>query len=105
MFSFLLLLTQLEHKKKRAIRIKELFKLAPFLLKQYLQVNFADISCMDIPSKITCVDCGELAYLMTSEPEFGFSAGDWVAYRCSGCGDRWDLEVSEEIQDSKSPTS
>ena len=51
------------------------------------------------------MECGELAYLMTSEPEFGFSAGDWVAYRCSGCGDRWDLEVSEEIQDSKSPTS
>ena len=60
---------------------------------------------MDIPSKITCVDCGELAYLMTSEPEFGFSAGDWVAHRCLGCGDRWDLEVSEEIQDQKSPTS
>ena len=34
---------------------------------------------------------------MTSEPEFGFSAGDWVAYRCSGCGDRWDLEVSSGI--------
>ena len=50
---------------------------------------------MDIPSKITCVDCGELAYLMTSEPEFGFSEGDWVAYRCSGCGDRWDFQISE----------
>ena len=53
---------------------------------------------MDIPSKITCVDCGQLAYLMTSEPEFGFSEGDWVAYRCSGCGDRWDFQISEEIQ-------
>ena len=60
---------------------------------------------MDIPSKITCVDCGELAYLMTSEPEFGFSEGDWVAYRCSGCGDRWDFQISEEIQSSAIPSS
>ena len=56
---------------------------------------------MDIPVKITCVDCGQKAYLMTPEPEFGFSGGDWVAYRCSGCGDRWDLEVSNENHNSE----
>ena len=52
---------------------------------------------MEIPDKVTCVDCGRLAYRLTIEPEFGFSDGDWVAYRCSGCGDRWDLEVSSDI--------
>ena len=40
---------------------------------------------------------------MTIEPEFGFSNGDWVAYRCSGCGDRWDLEVSMSTQQSTDP--
>lgn len=52
---------------------------------------------MEIPDKVTCVDCGRLAYRLTIEPEFGFSDGDWVAYRCSGCGDRWDLEVSSNV--------
>ena len=52
---------------------------------------------MEIPDKVTCVDCGRLAYRLTIEPEFGFSDGDWVAYRCSGCGDRRDLEVSSNI--------
>ena len=52
---------------------------------------------MEIPDKVTCVDCGRLAYRLTIEPEFGFSDGDWVAYSCSGCGDRWDLEVSSNI--------
>ena len=56
---------------------------------------------MDIPKTITCVDCGQKAYIMTAEPEFGFSGGDWVAYRCSGCGDRWDLEVSHDNHNSE----
>lgn len=43
---------------------------------------------------IICVDCGQKAHRMVDEPEFGFCAGDWVAYRCSGCGDRWDMEVA-----------
>lgn len=50
---------------------------------------------MEVPEAIPCVDCGESAHLLTPEPEFGFRPGDWVAYRCSGCGDRWDLQVAE----------
>lgn len=73
-------------------------------MEEFLHVSFLTVNVMDIPSKITCVDCGQLAYLMTSEPEFGFSEGDWVAYRCSGCGDRWDFQVSEEIQSSDNPS-
>ncbi|MEE2808741.1 MAG: hypothetical protein VYB73_05465 [Verrucomicrobiota bacterium] len=56
---------------------------------------------MEIPDKVICVDCGRMAYRLTIEPEFGFSNGDWVAYRCSGCGDRWDLEVSANTYQSK----
>ena len=33
--------------------------------------------------------------------QFGFSIGDWVAYRCSGCGDRWDLEIGENTDESR----
>ena len=51
---------------------------------------------MQVPDEITCIDCGQKAHRLTPEPEFGFEPGDWVAYRCSGCGDRWDLEVSED---------
>ena len=54
---------------------------------------------MEIPEKVTCVDCGRLAYRLTIEPEFGFSIGDWVAYRCSGCGDRWDLEIGDNTDE------
>ena len=56
---------------------------------------------MEIPEKVTCVDCGRLAYQLTIEPEFGFSIGDWVAYRCSGCGDRWDLEIGDNTGEGR----
>ena len=55
---------------------------------------------MDLPEKITCVDCGQDAHLMSPAPEQGWEAGDIVAYRCSGCNDRWDLVV----EDSNSST-
>ena len=58
---------------------------------------------MEGPDKVICVDCGRMAYRLTIEPEFGFSNGDWVAYRCSGCGDRWDLEVSMSTKPSTDP--
>jgi len=51
---------------------------------------------MDVPKRITCVDCGQPAYRLTYPPEDGWSIGDYVAYRCSGCNDRWDLIVNEE---------
>lgn len=50
---------------------------------------------MDVPKVITCVDCGEKAHLLSHPPEDGWVAGDIVAYRCSGCRDRWDLVVEE----------
>lgn len=43
---------------------------------------------------IICVDCGGRAHLLTPTREDGeWLAGDIVAYRCSDCLDRWDLEL------------
>ncbi|MCB1089084.1 MAG: hypothetical protein KDM63_18760 [Verrucomicrobiae bacterium] len=50
---------------------------------------------MDIPLIITCIDCGADAHRLTPEPEFGWATGDIVAYRCSGCLDRWDMVVAD----------
>lgn len=50
---------------------------------------------MDLPEKITCVDCGQDAHLLSHAPEEGWQVGDMVAYRCSGCNDRWDLVVED----------
>ncbi len=53
---------------------------------------------MDVPEIITCVDCGEKAHRLTEPPEDGWSHGDFVAYRCSGCNDRWDLVVEDSAE-------
>ncbi len=51
---------------------------------------------MEAPEQIVCVDCGQPAHRLTYPPEEGWEVGDYVAYRCSGCNDRWDLVVSDE---------
>ncbi len=51
---------------------------------------------MEVPENIVCVDCGQTAHRLTYPPEEGWEIGDYVAYRCSGCNDRWDLVVSEQ---------
>lgn len=54
------------------------------------------LKSMEVPETIVCVDCSQTAYRLTLPPEEGWEIGDYVAYRCSGCNDRWDLVVSEE---------
>ncbi len=54
---------------------------------------------MDLPKTITCVDCGQLAHLLSHAPEDGWESGDIVAYRCSGCNDRWDLVVEDDASE------
>jgi DNA-directed RNA polymerase subunit RPC12/RpoP len=57
-----------------------------------------------IVSEIVCIDCGGRCGLLTSEPPGGFRPGDVVAYRCSECLDRWDLEITEDdIEDAPDP--
>lgn len=60
---------------------------------------------MNLPDTIVCVDCGQPARLMTAEPEFGWECGDIVAYRCTGCHDRWDVVIGDEDSDQPSETS
>jgi len=48
---------------------------------------------MDIPETIICVDCGEEAHLISIPSQEGWQVGDYVAYRCGGCNDRWDLVI------------
>ncbi len=55
---------------------------------------------MDLPEKITCVDCGQNAHMLSHAPEDGWEVGDIVAYRCSGCNDRWDLVVEDDSYSS-----
>lgn len=51
---------------------------------------------MEVPEKITCVDCGQDAFLISYPPQEGWEIGDFISYRCRGCNDRWDLVVEED---------
>ena len=49
-----------------------------------------------VPKTIMCIDCLETAHLISHyDEEDPWQPGDVVVYRCSGCGDRWDVEVPE----------
>ncbi len=62
-------------------------------------MDSADNECFDGPAEaptesIICVDCGGQAHLLTPTREDDqWLAGDIVAYRCSDCLDRWDIEL------------
>ena len=60
---------------------------------------------MDVPETIECVDCGQTAHRLSYPPEEGWQAGDYVAYRCSGCNDRWDLVVTDGEEEKYSAPS
>jgi hypothetical protein len=51
---------------------------------------------MPVAETIVCVDCGGVCGRLTGDPEFGWVAGDVVAYRCADCLDVWYLELTEE---------
>jgi DNA-directed RNA polymerase subunit RPC12/RpoP len=53
----------------------------------------------DVDREMTCPDCGGTAHLMTPLPDDDdLYPGDVLAYRCSSCGDRWDV-VYETTED------
>jgi len=58
---------------------------------------------MSAPERIVCVDCGGWCHLLSYEPHEGFAPGDVVAYRCSDCLDRWDVELTEDDVDGGHP--
>ena len=49
----------------------------------------------EVPETIECVDCLSECHRLTHMPEGGFTPGAIIAYRCSGCLDRWDVEFGE----------
>lgn len=54
------------------------------------------------PGIIVCVDCGFDAHLLQVDAD-DWEAGDVAAYRCSGCGDRWDLELEADDLTDEAP--
>ncbi|MFZ4584429.1 MAG: hypothetical protein ACOYNI_04300 [Acidimicrobiia bacterium] len=61
---------------------------------------------MPLATEITCVDCGETAHLlMPPTDDDVLEVGDVVTYRCSACGDRWDLVVEEDDLTPEEPTA
>ena len=51
-------------------------------------------------AQITCIDCGGRCHLLSMPREDGvWLPGDWVAYRCEDCLDRWDLQIPEDAED------
>ncbi len=46
---------------------------------------------------IDCVECGGVCHLLTAPPEDGiWGPGEFVAYRCADCLDRFDLELPDD---------
>ena len=54
---------------------------------------------MDVPTQIACVECQGTCHLLSHPPEDGWEPGDWVAYRCADCLDRFDLQVADPADD------
>jgi hypothetical protein len=50
---------------------------------------------IQIPDTIVCVECQGTCHRLGHEPDGGWEPGDWVAYRCGDCMDRFDLEVAD----------
>ena len=58
------------------------------------------IACRGIPLEpepiIVCIDCGGRCHLLTHPREDRvWLPGDYVAYRCEDCLDRWDLVLPD----------
>lgn len=51
------------------------------------------------PDRITCVECLGECYRLRPAPHEGDQPGDWVAYRCPDCADRFDLQIPEDDTD------
>lgn len=51
-------------------------------------------------TRITCVECGGTAHLISYLPEEGSpEPGEALAYRCSDCNDRFDVIWEEEEEE------
>jgi hypothetical protein len=53
-----------------------------------------------VPERIVCVECQGTCHRLGAEPDGGFGPGDWVAYRCADCMDRFDVQVAEPADEA-----
>lgn len=51
---------------------------------------------MPVLESYDCIDCDGTCHRLSHPPHEGWVPGDVVAYRCSGCGERFDIEVVDE---------
>lgn len=64
-----------------------------------------DAGMDDIPTEITCVECGGTANRMSYRPDEGFTPGDVVAFVCAECGQRHDVEIeADDSADGRLPS-
>jgi len=57
----------------------------------------ADSRGMEAVDRITCVECGGVAHLVSfAPPDEGFQPGDIVTYVCEDCGHRVDVVLEDD---------
>ncbi len=54
---------------------------------------------IEVPEQIVCVECGGTCHRLGHPPDEGYEPGDWVAYRCGDCMDRFDLQAADPADD------
>jgi DNA-directed RNA polymerase subunit RPC12/RpoP len=60
---------------------------------------------MQIPTEITCVECGGVASLISFVPDDGvIEPGTALAYRCADCLERFDVVIEEEDLEEAEPS-
>jgi hypothetical protein len=50
---------------------------------------------MDVPTEITCVECGGIAHRASFEPHEGWEPGDVVSFACEDCNHRLDVVLDD----------
>ena len=59
---------------------------------------------MEVPDQIRCMECGGVCHRLTHRAaDDPFQPGDWVAYRCPDCLERFDMMLGDEDPDEFEP--
>ena len=59
---------------------------------------------MQVPDQLHCVECGGICGRLTHRPDDDpFQPGDWVAYRCADCLERFDMQLEDEDPEEFQP--
>ena len=55
---------------------------------------------VEVPDEIICVECQGTCYRLTQRPaDDPFESGDFVAYRCPDCAERFDMVLTDPEDD------